>query len=369
MCGERVDAAPLLAVRALDGLQRGRALQRVSLIAYYSLDFETAIDAARNSARIFERAGAYRSAAASFSVLYGIHHTKTGDVDEAYRYAKLPYDAARKARDASFEIAGLIAQYEISAEFGEAPMLERLRTSVNRLSMPTQYRERFSRGIADALPCGWAADFEALGANATMLRELPGASRPFLALASALRSIADAALGDVESARRNSRNAIGVAGFADPAEPAHDSRYRRLAKAIAAATCALIGDAVRGKRTMQAKALCEDDAFDVYSVALGGDWRQANRRVRGYARVIFAARTKLAASRRIQAATPSNVLTSSEYEVLSLLAEGKSASQVAHELNRSVHTVRAHTRNIIGKFEVSGRGSAISYARRTGILD
>ena len=170
---------------------------------------------------------------------------------------------------------------------------------MNRLSMPTQYRERFSRGIADALPCGWATDLKALGANATMLQELPGASRPFIALACALRSIADATLGDVESVRRNSRNAIGVAGFSASAEPAHDSRYRRLAKAIAAATCALIGDSVRGKRTMQAKALRADDAFDIYSVALAGDWRQANRRVRGYARVVFAARTKLAASRRV----------------------------------------------------------------------
>jgi DNA-binding CsgD family transcriptional regulator len=45
-----------------------------------------------------------------------------------------------------------------------------------------------------------------------------------------------------------------------------------------------------------------------------------------------------------------------------------SAPQVAAQLGRSVHTVRAHTRAIIAKFNVSGRGAAISHARKIGLV-
>jgi len=61
-------------------------------------------------------------------------------------------------------------------------------------------------------------------------------------------------------------------------------------------------------------------------------------------------------------------LTTAEVEVLTLLGHGLSAPRIAVETNRSVHTIRAHTRSAIAKLGVSGRGAAIARARSDGIL-
>ena len=349
-------------------LNAARTLQRISLAAYYSNDFETALEIAKTSAQALEREGAHRPAAAALSIAYAIHHSVTRDVEEAYRFAQLLTEVAEKAQDASIRITGLVAQFEIAAEIADVSAVDHLKTTLNKLAMPKQYGESFARGIAEALPLGWIGDFEALSAKADMLRDNPRSSRPSLALGSALRSVADAALGDFTSARQHSRNAIGVASFAPSRESAFELRYRRLAKALAAAACVLIGDSVRGSRTAHVNAVRRDDAFDIYLTACGRDWREANRRVRGYAWVVAAARLKLAASRREFTIGPARTLTETELNVLRLLAEGMSAPQAALELDRSVNTIRAHTRSIIAKFEVSGKVSAINFARKAGIL-
>ncbi|MGB8204237.1 MAG: LuxR C-terminal-related transcriptional regulator, partial [Candidatus Baltobacteraceae bacterium] len=61
-------------------------------------------------------------------------------------------------------------------------------------------------------------------------------------------------------------------------------------------------------------------------------------------------------------------LTPAELAVLSLLADGMSAPQIASATSRSVHTIHAHTRGIIAKLGVSGRVAAIGRARSIGLI-
>lgn len=61
-------------------------------------------------------------------------------------------------------------------------------------------------------------------------------------------------------------------------------------------------------------------------------------------------------------------LTAREYEVLKLVVDGMSNQQIAHELNISEHTSKAHVCNIIQKLVVDDRTQAAVKAIREGIV-
>jgi len=71
-------------------------------------------------------------------------------------------------------------------------------------------------------------------------------------------------------------------------------------------------------------------------------------------------------------APPANALveplTAREREVLLLLLEGASNSEIAHKLVLSVNTVKKHVMNIYGKLGVQNRVQAMAKARALHLL-
>jgi DNA-binding NarL/FixJ family response regulator len=61
-------------------------------------------------------------------------------------------------------------------------------------------------------------------------------------------------------------------------------------------------------------------------------------------------------------------LTQREQEVLSQVAEGASDQEIAEALSISIHTVKTHMRNILGKLHLSHRHEAALYALREGLI-
>jgi DNA-binding NarL/FixJ family response regulator len=61
-------------------------------------------------------------------------------------------------------------------------------------------------------------------------------------------------------------------------------------------------------------------------------------------------------------------LSSREVEVLQLVAEGESNSEIASHLHISQATVKSHLVHIFGKLGVSDRTAAVTAALRRGIL-
>jgi two-component system, NarL family, nitrate/nitrite response regulator NarL len=62
-------------------------------------------------------------------------------------------------------------------------------------------------------------------------------------------------------------------------------------------------------------------------------------------------------------------LTRREREVLSLVAEGRTAREIARELYLSYATVKTHLHNIYDKLGVSDRAGAVSVALRRRLLE
>jgi NarL family two-component system response regulator LiaR len=92
-------------------------------------------------------------------------------------------------------------------------------------------------------------------------------------------------------------------------------------------------------------------------------------------RAAHAGRTTLSpevASKLVQPAVDTNALgddlTSREKEVLALLAQGLSNSQIGKELNRSPFTIRHHVSQIIAKLGAANRAEAAAIGVRCGLV-
>jgi DNA-binding NarL/FixJ family response regulator len=72
---------------------------------------------------------------------------------------------------------------------------------------------------------------------------------------------------------------------------------------------------------------------------------------------------------RRRPAGPGAQLTRREVEVLALLGAGASTTQIAERLVVSMHTVRNHVRNILGKLGAHSKLEAVAIAAREGIVD
>ena len=55
-------------------------------------------------------------------------------------------------------------------------------------------------------------------------------------------------------------------------------------------------------------------------------------------------------------------LTAREFEVLRMVAQGLTNSQIAEQLTISLHTVNAHVRSILAKLDVHSRHAVIRFA-------
>lgn len=60
-------------------------------------------------------------------------------------------------------------------------------------------------------------------------------------------------------------------------------------------------------------------------------------------------------------------LTTREYEVLSLLAQGRSNAEIAEDLFLSLSTIKTHVSNVFVKMDVKSRTQAIEKAKRLKI--
>jgi DNA-binding CsgD family transcriptional regulator len=66
--------------------------------------------------------------------------------------------------------------------------------------------------------------------------------------------------------------------------------------------------------------------------------------------------------------TPLDLLTAREHDVFRQLAEGKTAKEIAAELNISVYTVDAHRNRIFRKLELRSSSDLVRFAARQGLI-
>ena len=65
----------------------------------------------------------------------------------------------------------------------------------------------------------------------------------------------------------------------------------------------------------------------------------------------------------------SNILTTTEMEIVKAIAQGKTTKEIAAERFSSVHTVTTHRKNIFRKLGINTAHEAVKYALRAGLID
>lgn len=86
--------------------------------------------------------------------------------------------------------------------------------------------------------------------------------------------------------------------------------------------------------------------------------------------VLFDRSTMTAVTSHLQAPDRAPVgLTERELEILQLLADARSTSEMASRLFLSQHTIRNHVRNILAKLGVRSRIEAVTLALRQGLVE
>lgn len=339
-----------------------RVHQRLALDAYWRRDTAAALEHAAGGVRVAERLGAHRAAAVLHGLAYVIHDTITGDVDAAWHHAGAAARAAEAGGDGSARLWAWVRVYELAAERGAERELVRAREAFAARLLPPEYRDRFRAVLADALKIGWSGDFSAARDAFMAALDTHVKTEGERALCSALIGLVSVAVDDDDAARRFMRRAISGSGRPDQHLPAHEMRARRLARALAAATGAIIGDHVRGKRAAAATFLQGDRIVAALArVPAGATPESLPASTRGYARLLLLVRERYA-----RRAAP--LLTAAELEILGFVAAGLNAFQIAARLGRSPHTVRTHLRNAGAKLETHGRLEALARARELGLL-
>ena len=337
-----------------------RVLQRVSLAAFYREDYTVSQERALEAARIFERIGAHRNAAGSYTVLYAIAYAVIGSPDVARLYATRITTNAERAGDASMQHLGLVAQMDIAAESGDTARLDSLRARLLSNPLSEQYRERFPFVLAEAMANCWAGRFDAAQAMLIHLRSGEDRSGPDRALCDAMLALCAVAMWNLDDVRRYVRSAFSKTAEHLHPEPLYDGRRRQIARIVAAAASILSGDAARGYRALT-RRFDPNGLFVRIITGDGMDERQAPEQLLGFARAINAAAVAAAAVR------PKAGLTPAELQILRALPSGTTINRIASAFGKSPKTVERQVQSIYGKLHVSNRAQAVQRARELGI--
>ena len=65
---------------------------------------------------------------------------------------------------------------------------------------------------------------------------------------------------------------------------------------------------------------------------------------------------------------PAATLTPRERKILQLIAEGRTAGQIAADLGCAIDTVRAHKRNLMAKLGIHRQTALVRFAVKKGIV-
>src|SRR6202022_4783474 len=92
--------------------------------------------------------------------------------------------------DVSLENYGVLAQWDIAADAGDARRVASLRGRLTTNPLNEQfYRERFSYTVSDVLMQGWSGRFDSVRTSLTALRHAEALSLPERALCDSLLAI------------------------------------------------------------------------------------------------------------------------------------------------------------------------------------
>ena len=97
--------------------------------------------------------------------------------------------------------------------------------------------------------------------------------------------------------------------------------------------------------------------------------REALRATTRYERYISQRALEVIISQQQSDDEEPNVLTATETEIVTAIAQGKTTKEIAQERFSSIHTITTHRKNIFRKLGVNTAHEVVKYALRAGLVD
>lgn len=337
-----------------------RVLQRSAASAFHREEFGEAQERAVEAARLYEQLGSFRNAATAYSLLYVIAKGWLDDPEIARLYAERLTMSSERSGDVAMQNYGLICQLGLAVEMADERRFGSLRARLLANPLQEQYRERYPYVVSEAVVHMWSGRFESARAALELLASDGQRTLAERSTCEALIALCDAARSDVADAKRRSHLVLSRTAHRSGPEPLHEWQIRRVARIVAACTCILVGENVRGRRALS-RTFDPQRIFTNFATSKLLDERNVPASMRGYARAINSA---CEAALRHQ---PPLGLTPAELQILRLLPEGATLAQIAQSFGRSRKTIARHVEAIYDKLEVSNRTQAVQRARELGL--
>lgn len=360
--------------------RRARILHHLGIVHRHIGNVQQAFERLTEANELASELHFYGVASRTYAVLSNLALHEEDDVTRQLYYAEFAADAATKAGDAFALQTALLQMLSARMRNGDVDqsiVIERRLAMLQTDGLGKRYIAAFQ-----AVRLAWEGRFaEACGLLSACLKELPfgidwATSAAQHALFLGLDGHRDGSIRQINDVL-SLVPSIKVSG-----------RFDLRSVAICQATCAL-ADLANGRPTSAERILRRLSGDDSITRAVAAtvksmmralrcndpaEWAEATDTIErlmalGYcdvARLLVASAEKLRP--RFETSECSFTLTASECDVLRLLANGLVPKEIAAETKRSVHTVRAHIANAIGKLGCHGRAEAIKSARQRRLI-
>lgn len=343
---------------------RAILIHRLSSAAFFRHELDCAEELASEALMLSSHCGLIRAVWNTQSILHAIAEAKGGGSVRTSVYGRRLTESAAAINDRHNTSRILHALLGSAAESGDEPQYTVLKDHISRVQVTPDPLVRINVCISEALSFGWHGHFEE--ARSTLQRYLRGINdrvddwptRAERILCVALLGAAYLGLNDVENCRRFVRRAISESHRPEYEMP-HQAECRQKARVVAAATCTALGDRIRARRSMSAEFRGHQEFVSAFAHP-PVDCNKLELPLQGYARFIASAQQAYL----VQNAAP---LTRAETQVLSLLIDGMTSSQIARYLDKAPSTIKMQLRSAYRRLGVSNRTEAIRRAREIGV--
>jgi DNA-binding CsgD family transcriptional regulator len=345
--------------------QRALILHRLAGAAFNRYEPDAAEALATESLLVSTHSGANRLSLYNYSILYAIAEYRREDHRSVSSYMQRYAASVSVGNDDYMELRSSLALLESAAQIGDEEQYIIQRRCVLKHPVSPEPEARFGVRLADVLYLGWNRRFEeargilerSVKAQDTEINHT--SQQAERALSFALLAPIYLGLNEVDQSRRFARRAISESCRPTRTyeSPTHAS-WRETARALASATCNVLGDTTRARRAMSAEFRAQND----FVKAFAGpkiDSSLVGVPLRGYARFLSAAQHAFLQQ------NPAD-LTPAESKVISALLDGMTPTQIARHLDKSPSTVKMQLRSAYHRLNVTNRVDAIRRARELG---
>jgi len=354
----------------VDDDTRARTYSRLSLAFFYLAEYDRVEQYATEGSILACELGRFSLASRCFSSLYAVSSMR-GDNTQALWFAQQMASSATKSADRFMHIRALTSILDIESQRGSVERVESTLRTMVELFGRDSLNDPFAVLEVLSLQAAWNGSFErAIQHLSTSLKGIFDESQ--IAFRQSLMAVYLVTLGQRDLALES----LNIVSEVLERSGHSADRFTEFAGCFAALANASLGRTTIAKKALRASLPLGEAATILWRVALlVADAPIAQPELELQLRSLgelgyggYAAMLRVLPCCQLNRDPESQLLTPTEFAILSYLDRGLRPKAIAESTGRSVNTVQNHIRSVISKLGISGRDEALVAARKRGLI-